>query len=84
MALPRLTSYYGPGDDPIVLHDLRCNGDDDSLMECPSRNIPTGTSHFFDAGVYCYTGNGMSFLIVIKCVCVYIYQTLPGISTEYT
>ena len=61
MAIPRLTSYYGQGDDPIVLHDLRCNGNHDSLMECPSRNIPTRISHFFDAGVYCYTGNGMIF-----------------------
>ena len=51
---PVLRAGYGLGNDPIVLDDLRCNGRENRLIDCPKRAIGTHNCfHSKDAGVIC-------------------------------
>ena len=51
---PVLRAGYGQGNDPIVLDDLRCNGRENRLIDCPKRAIGTHNCfHSKDAGVIC-------------------------------
>ena len=47
---------YGTGDGPVWLSDLKCNGDEKKLVECPSFGwgVTGDCDHSGDAGVYCY------------------------------
>ena len=52
-------SHFGGGDHPILLDDLECNGDEHTLMLCPSRT-PPGTHNCQSnerAGVRCASGS---------------------------
>ena len=46
---------FGPGNGlPIHLDNVMCNGDEQSLLSCPSNEVGTNDcSHFEDAGVSC-------------------------------
>ena len=51
-AQARTLSFYGVGSGPILLDDVQCTGDEQSLVNCtynPSHNC----AHFEDAGVVC-------------------------------
>ncbi len=53
-------ALFGPGnaDQPIFLDDLSCNGEEGSLLQCPSSGIGvTNCEHDEDAGVVCATTN---------------------------
>ena len=48
-------SYYGAGNSSILLDDLRCSGEEESLLDC-ERDGEVGThdcDHSEDAGVRC-------------------------------
>ena len=57
MAIPRLNGWYGRGSSqPIPLHNVLCNGREDSLINCTFRPRPfAGVTHANDAGVDCFT-----------------------------
>ena len=51
---PILRAGYGQGSGPIVLDDLRCDGRQSRLIDCPRRAIGThNCAHSDDAGVIC-------------------------------
>ena len=57
-SLPVRQAYYGsPADHSILLDDLVCSGNENSLLDCP--RVPSAgvgvsdCSHFEDAGVRC-------------------------------
>ena len=54
LALPLAAYYFGAGLGPILIDDLTCTGDEEHLIDCPSR--PYGEhdcTHNEDAGLYC-------------------------------
>ena len=58
VAIPRLNGYYSaPNTGPVALHNLRCSGNEDTLLNCTSSTVPITTTHARDAGVYCYTND---------------------------
>lgn len=60
VAIPRLNGYYGAGDGLIALDGLRCSGNEASLTDCRSREVPVQSSHVSDAGVYCYNSDNIN------------------------
>ncbi len=58
MAVPVLNGYSdGSDDSPIVLHNLGCSGNEDTLLNCSTSVVPISATHSIDAGVYCFTNN---------------------------
>lgn len=68
---------FGQGIGPIHLDDLRCNGSEATLFECPYD--PThNCNHFEDAGVRC-TPERMSYMLLdvsLTNVCLYLISYL--------
>ena len=51
-----LVGTFGAGSGPIMLDDLKCNGDESSLLSCPNNGINKhNCRHTEDAGVICIT-----------------------------
>ena len=49
---------FGQGEGPILLDDLRCAGEEESLLDCRHRGIGIHScGHYEDASVLCYNGN---------------------------
>ena len=62
-AIARYRGYYGQGEGPVWLDNVRCNRTwDMSLLECPHRPIPmimvNSCDHTKDAGVQCRDDQG--------------------------
>lgn len=57
LVVPLKNSYYGEGTGMILLDDISCAGNEDSLLQCSRRsNSPlfsTNCDHSEDAGVKC-------------------------------
>lgn len=49
----KLRGFYGPGEGPIYLDNVMCNGDEEHLIDCPSVGVGSFCFHFEDAGVMC-------------------------------
>ena len=46
---------FGQGEGPILLDNLRCTGEEESLLDCHHRGIGIhGCEHYEDASVICY------------------------------
>ena len=64
-----LNAYFGEGTGNIVFDELRCNGDEDSLMDCASNKLGVDTvdcQHYEDAGVQC-SGPGSALHCLEDC-----------------
>ena len=47
---------FGQGEGPILLDNLHCTGEEESLLDCRHRGIGIhGCGHYEDASVICYT-----------------------------
>ena len=54
---------FGQGEGPILLDDLRCTGEEGSLLECRHRGIGIHScGHYEDASVLCYNGEHNNIL----------------------
>ncbi len=52
-------SHFGRGTGPILLDDLRCDGNESSLFSCPHNGVGShNCGHFEDAGVRCNNTTG--------------------------
>jgi len=50
----RQRAAFGEGSGPILLDDVRCNGTEETLADCPSNDIYIhNCRHSEDAGVHC-------------------------------
>ena len=53
-AIPRQRAFFGRGTGPIILDDVRCNGTEVTLSDCPSNPaFSHNCYHSEDAGVHC-------------------------------
>ena len=51
----RKNAYYGKGSGPILLHNVRCSGDESYIWDC--RHLGWNVhycGHYYDVGVDCY------------------------------
>ena len=55
-AIPLSRAHFGVGSGPILLDNLGCSGDEDTLLDCPRTDHDC--SHFEDAGVICPLPSG--------------------------
>ena len=46
---------YGQGTGPILMDDVACTGLEDGLINCTYDNHTGDCSHYYDAGVRCYS-----------------------------
>ena len=51
----KLNAFFGPGVGPIFLDQVACNGNEESLLDCPSGGLEEvgSCTHSQDAGVVC-------------------------------
>ena len=51
----KLNAFFGPGVGPIFLDQVACNGNEESLLDCPSSGLEEvgSCTHAQDAGVVC-------------------------------
>ena len=47
--------YYGQGTGPILMDDVACTGSESGLINCTYDNNTGDCSHYYDAGVRCYS-----------------------------
>ena len=47
-------AFFGQGSANILLNDVECSGNEQSLLECPSTKTPDNCDHSEDAGVRCH------------------------------
>jgi len=53
-AIARSRAAFGQGSGPIVLDDVRCNGTELIITDCPSNDVLVhNCRHYEDAGVHC-------------------------------
>lgn len=65
---------FGMATGPIMIDDLRCIGDEGSLISCPNGGIGThDCTHAQDAGLRCATRKLLSY-DVVTCCGMYISQ----------
>ena len=59
---PYRTAYFGQGLGSILLDNIACIGNESTLASCGHLgfNITRSCSHYEDAGVRCYGGQGMA------------------------
>ncbi|XP_062610599.1 scavenger receptor cysteine-rich type 1 protein M130-like, partial [Saccostrea cucullata] len=49
----KTSAYYGSGSGPILLSNLRCNGDEPAIQSCSGTKNPSSCGHYEDAGISC-------------------------------
>ena len=55
-ALAFTNAHFGQGTGPIYLDDMRCNGNEASILDCPHDPNTGDCGHFEDSGVSCRVG----------------------------
>ena len=69
----RGAAYYGQGTGSIVLDEVNCNGNETTLLQCPT-GVPIGSSndcvHGEDVGVLC-----SGIIQLSKCQLILYYYT---------
>ena len=50
------SARYGRGSGSILLDDVRCNGSETRLIDCPYDTDTSDCNHYEDAGVACSSG----------------------------
>ena len=55
-AIPLSNAHFGVGSGPILLDNLGCSGEEDSLLDCPRSE--NSCFHSEDAGVICPLPSG--------------------------
>ena len=76
-AIPRLNAYYGRTTGPIWLDNLRCTGDETSILNCTHYGIDSISpfcDHGDDAGVEC---PGKWFVCLDAYIFKFIYYSTP-------
>lgn len=58
VAIARYNAYYGQGSGAIHLDNIRCIGNEASILDCPASRDTGTDGHFEDAGVTCYPADG--------------------------
>ena len=49
---------FGQGEGPIHLDNVKCTGEEESLLDCRHRGVGIHScGHYEDASVICYNGN---------------------------
>ena len=49
--------FFGPGDGPVFLDQVACNGYEERLLDCPNSGLQASTcGHSRDVGVICVPG----------------------------
>ena len=80
-----LVGTFGAGKGPIMLDELRCKGNESSLLNCPNLGINThDCTHTEDAGVICITSESQQQGTLARqyslhawyCVIILSYQTI--------
>ena len=62
--LARLNNPYGVGSGPIVLDDVRCNGNEEQLLDCRSNGpLNHDCSHNDDISIMCVEGTNLSCIV---------------------
>ena len=63
LSLPLRSAYFGEGQGPILLDNVRCTGLEQELIDCPHSDVGTHNCiHHEDAGVACTSEFMPSFL----------------------
>lgn len=53
-AIAHSSAFFGAGNGPILLDDVRCSGTESTLLECANRGIGIHScGHYEDAGIEC-------------------------------
>ena len=66
-AFPLFEAAFGVGSGPIFLDEVRCNGDEASLLECSHEGVLNhDCSHYEDAGIVC-PGEGNDVELRLSC-----------------
>ncbi len=66
VALSYNTAFFGAGTHlPILVDNLRCQGNEANITECVFETHTADCSHQEDAGVKCYTFDGLSIRIYL-------------------
>ena len=68
---------FGQGEGPILLYNLQCTGEEESLLDCRHRGIGSHSCrHYEDASVICYNGEHMIYLKKQTIITFSLLQTL--------
>ncbi len=63
-AIPRLNAAFGQGIGPILFDDVRCNGLEQRLFDCPHLGLEVNNcGHHEDAGVECSAGQQYQYFL---------------------
>ena len=86
VALSYNTAFFGSGTDlPILVDNLDCQGNETSITKCAFETHTADCSHQEDAGVKCYTLDGLSITIYYTSFMQLdlLYQALKNMSFSY-
>ena len=60
-----LRAYFGEGEGPILLDDVRCTGNEDSLFNCSNAGVTNhNCEHFKDASAICQSMHPLPYSCV--------------------
>ena len=79
VAFPFIRAFFGRSTSPILLDDVRCFGNESSLLDCTVDRNTCDCGHFEDAGVRCYNGECVTTHFL-----VYIYPSMSSQSRGFS